>query len=106
MGLEPTSNEFGCSNLLSYEAMISTRSYSRLCKAISSFVQCSSFISGIAFVNHHIRFNKNVAQVITGVQRNELMHILFTTEIFLEVATISWPVCDLNLRPLNYVQTL
>ena len=32
--------------------------------------------------------------------------MVFTTEGFFEVAIKSWPVCDLNLRPLNSVQTL
>ena len=32
--------------------------------------------------------------------------IVFTTKGFLEVAVESWPELDLNLRPLNLVQTL
>ena len=40
--------------------MNSTRTRSQLCTVtpISSFVQCSDFISAIAFVTHHICFNQ------------------------------------------------
>ena len=37
---------------------------------------------------------------------NELIHMVFTTEGFLEVAMGSWPQWDLNPQPLNSVQTL
>ena len=70
------------------------------------FAQCSSFISVIAFVSRHICFKRNFAQVITWVQRNELIHMVFTTEGFWEVAIESWGEWDLNPRPLNSVQTL
>ena len=70
------------------------------------FAQCSSFISVIAFVSRHICFKRNFAQVITWVQRHELIHIVFTTEGFWEVAIESWGEWDLNPRPLNSVQTL
>ena len=46
------------------------------------------------------------AQVITWVQQNELIHIVFTTEGFWQVAIESWPEGDLNQRLLNSVQTL
>ena len=32
--------------------------------------------------------------------------MVFSTEGLFEVAIESWPECDLNLRPLNSVQTL
>ena len=35
-----------------------------------------------------------------------MIHIVFTTERFLEVAIESWPEWDLNARLLNSVQTL
>ena len=70
------------------------------------FAQCSRFISAIAFVSRLIFFKRNLAQVITWVQRNELIHMVFTTEGFVEVAIESWPEWDLNPRTLNSVQTL
>ena len=70
------------------------------------FVQCSRFISTIAFVSRHICFKRNLAQVITWLQRNELIKMVFTTETFWEVAIESWHEWDLNPRPLNSVQTL
>ena len=70
------------------------------------FVQCSHFISAVAFVSCHICFKRNLAQVITWVQWNELIHMVFTIEGFLEVAIENCPEWDLNPRPLNSVQTL
>ena len=70
------------------------------------FFQCSRSISVIAFVINYIRFNRNHAQVITGVQRNELINIVFTNKGFWEVAIESWPDWDLNPGPLNSIQTL
>ena len=37
---------------------------------------------------------------------DELIHMIFTTEGFFEVAIESWPEWDLNRRPLNSVQAL
>ena len=65
-------------------------------------VQCSHFISAIAFVSWHICFKRNLAQVIT-LAAEWLIHEVFTTERFLEVAIKSWPEWDLNPRPLNSV---
>ena len=69
------------------------------------FVQCSHFISVIAFVSRHIFFKWNLAQVIT-LAAEWLMHMVFTTEGCLEVAIESLPEWYLNPRPLNSVQTL
>ena len=35
-----------------------------------------------------------------------LLHMVFTAEVFFEVALESWPEWDLNPRTLNSVQTL
>ena len=70
------------------------------------FVHCSDFISATTFVSPHIYLNQNLVQVITWVQRNELIHMVFNTERFLEVAKESCPEWNLNQRPLNSVQTL
>ena len=32
--------------------------------------------------------------------------MVFTTDELFEVAIESWPECDLNLQPLNFVQML
>ena len=34
------------------------------------------------------------------------IYMVFTTEGFFEIATVSWPEWDLKPRPLNSVQTL
>ena len=62
-------NSFRCSNQLSYQAMNSTCTKNQLCTAtlISSFAQCSLFISAIAIASRHICFKRNLAQVITLV---------------------------------------
>ena len=57
------------------------------------FVQCSHFISAIPFVSRHICFKQNLAQVIT-LAEEWLIHMVFTTEGFLEVALESWPEWD------------
>ena len=68
-------------------------------------VQCSHFISAITFVNRHIRFKRNLTQVIT-LAAELLIHMVFTTEELQEVVIESWTEWNLNLRPLNSVQTL
>ena len=65
------------------------------------FVQCSRLTFAIAFVSRYICFERNFAQVITRVQRNKLIHIIFTTEGFWEVSIEIWPELDLNRQPLN-----
>ena len=40
------------------------------------------------------------------INENEQMQMLFTTEVFLEVAIESWSEWDLNPQPVNFVQTL
>ena len=54
---------FRCSDQLSYQ---------------TSFIVCSvsDFISAIVFVSSHVYFNRNFLQVITWVQRNELIHYI------------------------------
>ena len=59
------------------------------------FVQCSRFISAIAFVSHHICLKRNLAQVIT-LAAEWLIHVVFTNEGLLEVALEIWPEWDLN----------
>ena len=49
------------------------------------FVQCSHFILPIVFFNRYICFKRNLAQVIT-LAAEWLIHMVFTTEGFLEVA--------------------
>ena len=52
---------------------------------------------------------RNLTQVITWVQQNELIHMVFTTEGFWEAAIESWPEWDLNSRthvhwiPFRYI---
>ena len=53
-----------------------------------NFIICSvpHFIPAIAFVSCRVCFNGNFVEVITQVQRNELIHMVFTTEGLSEVA--------------------
>ena len=38
--------------------------------------------------------------------QNDLIHMIFTTEKFFDVAIKRWLMLDLNPRPLNFLQTL
>ena len=69
------------------------------------FVLCSRFISVIAFVSQHICFKRNLGQLMTWVQRNERIHIVFTTEGFWKKSIESWPERSLNLQILNSVES-
>ena len=98
---------FRRSNWLSYQAKSSTSTQSQPCTA----TQISSFFSVRFHFSCCLRqsprlFNRNSLEVITSVQRNELIHMVFTTEELLEVAIESWPEWDFNPQPLNSVQTL
>ena len=110
VGLEPTTTEF-CSDALTDWAIRpwvqpTLRAIFVQLLQFHLFVQCSRFISAIAFVSRHICFKRNLTQVITYLQQNGLIHMVFTTEWFWEVAIQSCPEWDLNPRPLNSVQTL
>ena len=71
VGFEPTTTGF-CSDALTDWA---TRPWVQLALRANFvqllqfhlFVQCSHFISAVAFVSHHIYFKQNLAQVITSV---------------------------------------
>ena len=73
-----------------------------------NFIVCSvlDFISAIAFVSRCVYFNRTFLELTTWVQQNELIHMVFTNEIFFEVAIGSWPDWYFNPRPLNSVQNL
>ena len=109
VGFEPRTATFRSDALTNWaiKAMNSTRSQSQLCTAIpiSSSVQCSHFILPIAFVSRHIWFKWNLAQVIL-LSVEWLMHMVFITEGFLEVAIVNWPELDLNPQTINCTQTL
>ena len=38
-------------------------------------------------------------------ERNERIYMIFSTELFLQVATESWPEWHLNPQPMNSIQT-
>ena len=104
MGFEPTTTEFRSDALTDWAIrpwllLVLRANFLQLLQ-FYLFVHCSRYISAIAFVSHRICFKRNIAQVITWVQRNELIHMLFTTERFLEVAIESWSEWDLNPRSL------
>ena len=88
------------SNRLCNQAMSSTHSQSELCRAtpILSFIQCLDFISAIVLVSFHAYFNLNFAQVTIRVWWYELIHMVLTTEGFLEAAIESWSEWDSNPR--------
>ena len=64
------------------------------------FIQCSYFVSAIAFVSRHICFKQNLAQIITWVAEWIDIYGINHWRI-LEVAIESWPEWDLNPQPLN-----
>ena len=109
VGFEPTTTEFRSDALTDW----AIRPWVQLAHRINFvqllqfplFVQCWRFTSVFAFVSRHICFKGSLAQVIT-LQRNELIHMVVTTEGFLEIAIESWTEWDLNPWPLNSVQTL
>ena len=109
VGFEPMTTEF-CSDALTDWAII--RPWVQLALGANFVqllqfhlsVQCSRFILAIALVSCHICFKWNLTQANTWVQWNELIHMVFTTEGFLEVAIQSWPKWDLNPQPLNSIQ--
>ena len=110
MGFEPTITEF-CSHALTYWAIRPWAHFALRANLVQLlqfhlFVQYSGFISAIAFISHHICFTRNLAQIITSVQLNELIQMVFTTKGFWEVPEESWPEWDLNPRSLNSVHTL
>ena len=59
----------------------------------SNFIVCSlsDFILAFVLVSRLVYFNQNFIEVITWVQQNELIDMVFTTEGFFEVAIESWP---------------
>ena len=61
-----------------------------------------AFISAIVFISRNVYFNPNFLEEITWVQRNKLIHMVFTTEETIE-SLLKW---DLNQQPLNSVQML
>ena len=110
VGFDPTTNEFHSDALTNWASrlwvQLALRANLLQLLQFRFFVQCSRFISAVAFVSRHIFFKQNFAQLITWVQRNELIYMVFNTEGFIEVAIESLPEWDLNPRPLNSVQTL
>ena len=108
VGFEPTTTEFHSDALTNW----AIRSWVQLALRANFVqllqfhlsVQCSCFILAIAFITCHICFKRHLTQVITWVQWNELIHMVYNTEGFLEVAVESWPEWDLNSWPLNSVR--
>ena len=95
---EPTNTEFGLESLTHCAirpwAQLAVRANFVQLLQFNLFAQYSGFISAIAFISRHICFNQNVAQVITWVKHIELIHIVFNTKGFWEVAKESWPRWD------------
>ena len=109
MGFEPATTEF-CSDVptdwvIRPWVQLALRTNFLQLLQFHLFVQCSHFLSAIAFISDHICFKWNLAQVIT-LKAEWLIHMLFITEGFLEIAIESWPEWDSNPRPLNSIQTL
>ena len=69
--------------------MNSTHTQSQLCTATPVL----SFVPRL--------FNRHFLELITLVQWNELIYMVFTTKGLFEVAIESWPEWDLNPHPLN-----
>ena len=63
-------------------------------------VQCIGFITTISFVIRNIYLSRNLIQVITWVQSNELIYIIFIIEGLLEEIIKSFIVWNFNPRPL------
>ena len=59
---------------------------------VSPFPQCSDLISAIAFVSRHNYHNQSLAQVITWVKQNELMHMVSTHEDMKELYKVDLSV--------------
>ena len=70
------------------------------------FFLCSRFISAIAFESLHIFFKWYLSELITWVLRKELIHMVYTTKVFLEVAIERYAQWILKPRSINSVQTL
>ena len=49
-----------------------------------------TFHFGFAFVSRHVCLNQKFIEVITYAKRNELIHIVFTTEGLFELVIESW----------------
>ena len=105
MRFKPTITYFSLDVLksLSYHTISLTQSQLYRATLISSLVQCSNFISAIAFVCLHICRNQNFRQVITWVRQNELIHMVLTTGVLAKIAIENWPEWDVDPRPLNYM---
>ena len=109
VGFEPTTTEFRSDALTDWAirpwVQLALRANFVQLLQFHLFVQCSHFISAIAFVSRHICLKGNLAQVIT-LAAEWLIHMVFTTEGFLEVAIESRFEWDLNPRPMISVQGL
>ena len=109
LGFEPTTTVFHSHALTDWairpSAQLALRANFLQLLQFHLFVQCSRFISAIAFVNNYICFRCNRSQVITCVQQNELVHMGFNTKSIWEIAIESWPEWDWNPQPVNSVQT-
>ena len=57
------------------------------------FVQCSAFISVIAFVSRHICFKRNLAQVIIWVQRKNLISKKWINKNLIGSNASNWFCC-------------
>ena len=82
VGFEPTTTEFRSDALTDWAirpwVQLALRANFVQLLQFHLFVQFSRFISAIAFVSRRICFKPNLALVITWVQRNELIHLVFT----------------------------
>ena len=109
VGFEPTTTEFRLNALSDWAirpwVQLALRANFVQLLQFHLLVQCSHFISVIAFVSHHICLKGNLAQVIT-LAAEWLIHMVLTTEGFLEVAIESRFEWDLNPRPMISVQGL
>ena len=110
---ESTATQFGSDTLTNWDIKLWAQLalWSKLCTAtpVLNFVQCSEFISVIPFVSLHIHHSWNLAQVITWMQRDELIHDTYgihNWKIFILKAAKNFPEWNLNLRLLNSAQTL
>ena len=109
VGFEPTTTEFRLNALSDWAirpwVQLALRANFVQLLQFHLLVQCSHFISAIAFVSHHICLKGNLAQVIT-LAAEWLIHMVLTAEEFLEVAIESRFEWDLNPRPMISVQGL
>ena len=88
--------------------MSSTRTQSQLCTATLNllFVQCHfgwllSLAATFILIEVFCMYSHECSEYI-----NELIHMVFTTDKFFDVAAESWPGWDLNRRPLKSVQKI